>query len=134
MFDAVKEWDLGRAVSVFLVRRIWINRGQRETCGSCYIGGSLMYLSSWYSHPHVLPFHTDSEIDHLTNFDQWNINKLNIKERLSKGLCIGICILMLSLGTMSHYLKRFSYSDRSCGWKEISSQILVFQLKSQTCE
>ena len=93
-----------------------------------YLYDPLMHQPPWYTCIHLIPFHIDSETDHLTILDQWNTDKQNTNRGLI-GTCswgIRVCIVMLSLGTQSYYLKRSNYSDWPNMWiKEISSQSLV---------
>ena len=63
----------------------------------------LMHQPAWYTCVHLVPFHNDSETDHLTILDQWNTDKQNTNKDII-GTCslgIGVCIVMLSLGTQN---------------------------------
>ena len=78
-----------------------------------YLYDPLMHQPPWYTCIHLIPFHIDSETDHLTILDQWNTDKQNTNRGLI-GTCswgIRVCIVMLPLGTQSYYLKRSNYSD-----------------------
>ena len=134
-FSRGSSWSRDKTWVSCIAGRFFTDWATREA-HSFYHHDPLTHQPAWYTCAHLVPFHNDSETDHLTILDQWNTDNQNTNRGLIRtySLGIGVSTVMLSLGTQSYYLKRSNYPDWQNMWIKRIHPIPGYSIHHSGCE